>query len=297
MDVRHAGMKTSPALLSEDVSSTRQRAALLTLLADEDLAVYQAVRNKIIAGGSAAADWLRPHTRSNDPLLRRHATDILQHFARAEADTRFLAFCVRHGEDLDLEEGVWRLTQTRYPDVNPEAYRALLDGYAEELREQIQPEAGAAGVLAAMNTQLFEELGFHGDQENYYDPENSYLNRVVDRRTGNPISLCTLYWLLARRLQLPIVGIAMPGHFLCRYQSSTETFFIDAFNRGKLLTRADCIQHLQRSGHGFQDAFLAPVSPARTLLRMCSNLHQIYSHRQQTAEAARCQRYLVALAK
>lgn len=290
-------MKPSPAIPAQESGCLRERAALLTLLTDEDPAVYQAVRGKIVASGPAAADWLRPHTRSNDPIVRRHAMDILQHFARAEADTRFLAFCVGHGEDFDLEEGAWLLTQTRYPEVNPEAYRALLDSYAEELREQIQPEDGAAGVLAAMNTQLFEELGFHGDQENYYDPENSYLNRVVDRRTGNPISLCTLYWLLARRLQLPIVGIAMPGHFLCRYQSPTETFFIDAFNRGRLLTRADCIQHLQRSGHGFQDVFLAPVSPARTLLRMCSNLHQIYSHRHQAAEAGRCQRYLVALAK
>jgi regulator of sirC expression with transglutaminase-like and TPR domain len=290
-------MKTSTAILPEDVSSVRQRAALLTLLTDEDPAVYHAVRDKIIAGGPVAADWLRPHTRSNDPVMRRHANDILQHFARAEADTRFLVFCVGHGEDLDLEEGVWLLAQTRYPDINPEAYRALLDSYAADLREQIQPEDGVAGVLAAMNTHLFEELGFHGDQENYYDPENSYLNRVVDRRAGNPISLCILYWLLARRLRLPIVGIAMPGHFLCRYQSSTETFFIDAFNRGKLLTRADCIQHLQRSGHGFQDAFLAPVSPARALLRVCSNLHQICSHRQQTAEVTRFQRYLVALAK
>ncbi len=290
-------MKATTANLAVDAPAARQQAALLTLLADEDPGVYQAVRDKILGGGPAAAGWLRAHTLSDEPLLRRRATEILRHFARLEADTRFVAFCIAHGENLDLEEGVWLLAQTRHPETNVAAYRAWLDLFAETLRERMVLKDGAAGVLSAMNTYLFDELGFRGNQENYYEPDNSYLNRVIDRRAGNPISLCVLYWLLARRLQLPIAGIAMPGHFLCRYQSSTETFFIDAFNRGKLLTRADCVQHLQRSGHGFQEPFLAPASSGRTLLRMCSNLHQIYAHRKQPEEAARLQRYLVALAK
>lgn len=277
--------------------SESQKSALVKLLGDDDPGVYQAVRARILACGVEAVGWLRPHTLSGDPMLRRHCADIIRHLEQQESDNRFLAFCVTHGEDLDLETGAWLLAQTQYPDINVAAYQALLDSFAADLRERLLDQDRPLGTLATVNEYLFGELGFRGNSDDYYDPDNSYFNRVIDRRTGNPISLSTLYWLLGRRLQLPVVGIGMPGHFICRYQSSVEAFFIDAFNKGRLLTRADCIKYLQNSGHGFQESFLAPASPGRTLLRMCSNLHQVYSHLEMKDETARLQRYLVALAK
>ena len=99
-------------------------------------------------------------------------------------------------------------------------------------------------LLLIINHYLFDELGFTGNEENYYDPENSYLNRVMDQRTGNPINLCLLYMLLARRLRLPVAGIGLPGHFICRYQSTAAEIYLDPFNRGKFLTKADCVQYL-----------------------------------------------------
>src|SRR5205809_4867504 len=86
-----------------------QRRALINLLADEDPAVYRTVREKILSFGEDAGDWLRPHQLSSDPLLRRRAREIVQHFDKQEADTWFLAFCLKHGEEFDLEEGVWLL--------------------------------------------------------------------------------------------------------------------------------------------------------------------------------------------
>ena len=111
-------------------------------------------------------------------------------------------------------------------------------------------------ILTTINNYLFDELGFSGDEENYYDPQNSYLNRVVDRRKGNPINLSLLYLLLARRLKLPVAGIGLPGHFICRYQSTSDEIYIDAFHDGKFLTKADCIWVNISSGrqpHGLQD--------------------------------------------
>ena len=89
----------------------------------------------------------------------------------------------------------------------------------------------------------------------------------------------------------------MPGHFLVRYQSSTTEIYIDAFNQGKLLTKADCVKYLLHTSHGFQESYLAVITPRRMLLRMCSNLHQIYVQLELTEETARVQRYIVALAK
>jgi len=277
--------------------SESQWKALVHLLGDEDPAIYQTVHDKIVSFGASAGPWLRPQRLSSDPLLRRRAREIVRHLDRQEADTWFVGFCLKHGEEFDLEEGIWLLARTEYPDINVAGYRALLDNFAGEIRERINFSETDREILSTINNHLFDELGFTGDEENYYDPQNSYLNRVVDRRKGNPVNLSLLYLLIARRLQLPVAGIGLPGHFICRFQSTSEEFFIDPFHHGKFLSKADCVQYLVNGSHGMQDEFFTPVSARRMLMRICSNLHQIYSQMELTEETTRLQRYLVALAR
>ena len=282
---------TVPAL------SEGQKAALLNLLTDDDPAIYQIIRGKILSHGRAAKEWLRPCTLSSDPILRRRAQEILDHLERQAADNRFLAFCLSRGEDLDVEQGAWLLAQTQYPNINILAYQALFDSYAGDLRERIDFGDTPDGILATINQYLFAEMGFTGNEKQYYEPENSYLNRVMDRRTGNPISLCLVYLSLARRLRLPMTGIGMPTRFLCRFQTPTCEIYLDAFNKGRLLTKADCVKYLHQTRREFHDGFLSPTSPRRMLLRMCSNLHQIYENLTWPEDANRLQHYIVALSK
>ncbi|MEO6034254.1 MAG: transglutaminase-like domain-containing protein [Verrucomicrobiota bacterium] len=281
----------------KDNLSESQIAALICLLGDEDSAIYLTVREKLLSCGTVAISWLRPYLLSNDPVLRRRVREIVKHFGRLDADNEFLAFCLNQGEDFDIEQGILLLAQTQFPDINKAAYAAVLDSFASDLREQIDPGAEADQVLATINDYLFRQLGFGGNEENYYDPDNSYINCVLDRRTGNPISLAAVYLLVARRLKLPMTGIGLPGHFICRYQTSKTEVYIDAFNRGKLLTKADCIKYLLHTKHSLQEGHLTPVSSRRILLRICANLHQIYTQLGSHEEIARLQRYLVALAK
>ncbi|MFM2082083.1 MAG: hypothetical protein RL380_774 [Verrucomicrobiota bacterium] len=291
-------MKSAPAQpVAAETFTAGQRAALLTLLTDDDAAIYHTVRDKILTTGHAACDWLRPHTLSSDPVLRRRAHEIIQHILRHEADDRFLAFCIRHhGEELDLELGVLLLTQTQFPEANLDAYRALLDSHAAELRERLAPNSKPRQLLAVINHFLFTELNFRGDEKNYYDPDNSYFNRVMDRRFGNPISLCLIYLFLARRLKLPIAGIGLPGHFLARFQNSSDEIYIDAFYRGKFLTKNDCIHHLVRGNFPIDERNFAPATPRRILTRICANLHQSYARMELPDETHRFERYLFALA-
>jgi hypothetical protein len=242
----------------------RQQMALLTLLGDEDASVYQAVREKILSCGPAARQWLRPHALSSDPLLRRRAQELIRHFDRLSADDEFLAFCLRTGEDFNLEEAAWLLARTLYPDINVEAYQALLDSFAGELRERLALCKRPSQILGTISEYLFTELSFTGNEREYYDPENSYLNRVLDRRTGNPINLCLFYILIARRLRLPVVGIGLPEHFLCRYQSSAEEIYIDPFHGGRQLTKADCVHRLVRGNYDLNDDYLTPVTWSRS---------------------------------
>jgi len=282
---------------SSEILPANQRAALVSLLVDEDPAIYQMVRRKILSYGPIACQWLRPHMLSSDPVMRRRALEIVHYLARQGSDEKFLEFCLHSGEELDLDMAVGLLAQTQYPDTNVEAYQALYDDWAGELRSRIEVGAPAEEVLATVNHYLFHQLGFAGNEQFGDNPENCYLNRVVDRRTGNPISLCTIYLFIARRLKLPITGIGLPGHFICRFQSPTKEIYIDAFRRGRFWTKADCIKHLLNNNHGLQDGYLAPVTPRRMLLRMCANLHQTYANLEMSEETVRMQRYLIALAK
>jgi len=289
-----------PKTQSGDAKATtpeRRHAALLNLLGDENTEVYQAVREQILAEGGAAGKWLRPYALSDDPRLRRRVQEIVRHLDQQAADNRFLTFCLNHGEEFDLESAAWALAQTQFPEINVEAYQALLDGYANTLRERTDRHGRAGAVLGKINGYLFDELGFKGNEQNYYDPDNSYLNRVLDRRMGNPISLSLFYMVLARRLRLPITGIGLPGHFICRHQSASGEIYVDVFNRGRLLTKADCVHYLVRGNHDLREEYLAPVSPRRFFLRICSNLHQIYLELGAKDDATRLQRYLVALAR
>lgn len=274
-----------------------RRRALIKLLADEDESIARTISDTILAFGPAARPWLESEMPAQEPLLRRRVRSLIAVFERQEADNEFLNFCVLHGEEFDLEKGVWLIARTRHPEINIAAYQALLDDWAARLRDSFGSYTRGESRLAIINEFLFGELQFKGNEADYYDPDNSYLNRVIDRRKGNPISLCLLYMFLSRRLELPVSGIGFPGHFLCRYQTSQEEYYVDAFNGGKLFSKAQCVIYLKQNGLGVREGYLVPISSRRILLRICANLHQIYLQLEESEEAVRVQRYLVALAR
>ena len=274
-----------------------KKRALLCLLTDEDSAIFEAVRSEIISYGPAIRPWLSSFSLDENPLIRCRTQEIMDHFEQLEADTRFHAFCLNHGESFDLEEACWLLAQTAYPRINSVAYSAILDDYAHDLMQQVDFGAGPEGIVATINHFIFKSLGYRGNEEDYYARENSYLNCVIDNRCGNPISLCIIYLLVCRRLGLPITGIGLPGYFLCRYQNPQQELYIDAFNLGRSLTKTDCMKYLKQLGYEFHEGFLMPTSPRRILLRICSNLYQIHQHKGDSEETARLQGYIVTLSK
>jgi regulator of sirC expression with transglutaminase-like and TPR domain len=289
-------MSTSQ-LKSAGILEERHRKALISLLADEDAKVYRTVRETILAYGPSSSAWMREHRLSNDPILRRRASEIVEHFARQDADTQFLAFCLNQGEDFDLELGVLLLCRTQYPEINLEAYAALLDDHAGELRQRLDLNGFPEHIIRVINDYLFRELKFTADEQNFYDPERSYFNCVLDHRVGNPITLSVLYLLLGRRLRLPLAGIGLPGYFLCRFQSSRAEMYIDPSKGGRVLVKADCVKMVMQLQQRFDDSFLAPFSSRRILQRICAGLHQVYTQQKSSHQAERLQRYLVALAK
>jgi regulator of sirC expression with transglutaminase-like and TPR domain len=274
-----------------------QLSAMLTLLGDDDPEVRSAIRAKLVAGGEPVFRFLGRHRLHPDPSIRTRVRELLDQREAALRDSEFMAFVLGQGEQFDLEDGVWRFSLARYPDINVAAFRAQLDAWADRVRDSLGAGASGAETLLALNQVLFVELGFRGNSDDYYDPANSYVNRVMDRRRGIPISLSAVYLFVGRRLGLPVAGVGMPGHFLCRYQTSREEIYIDAFNGGKLLDRADCKRRIEALAVEHDDSHLAPVTSRRMLQRMIANLHLLHKEKKQRAEAERLQRHLVALSR
>lgn len=270
---------------------------MLTLLGDEDPAVHRLIRSRLVGGGDPVYQFLEQNRLHRDPSIRRRVREILFERVASRCDADFLQFILSQGEHFDLEDGIWRFTRTSYPDANIEAFQAQLDEWAGRVRVLLPPGCGPGVALDALNEVLFEQLRFVGNEDDFFDPANSYLNRVMDRRLGIPISLSAVYLMVSRRLGLPVVGIGMPSHFLCRYQTAVAEVYIDPFHRGQFLTRLDCRKRLLESAVGYDERHLAPVSSRRILQRMIANLHLIHKERRQRDESERLQRYLVALSR
>lgn len=253
------------------------RQALVKLLADDDPHVLDLLEQKFVEMGADGLTFLATVAREGDTAARQGATQILHTIREREACDAFARFCSTCDSNFDLEAACWLLARTRYPVLDDAPYRARLDQMARELKERLTGRETPRSAIEVCNRYLFRTLGFRGNSQDYHDPDNSYLNRVLDRRLGIPITLSTLYLLIAKRLGLPLVGVNMPGHFLLKWQSASTHFFVDAFNDGQVLDMEDCKQLCERLAHGFSPVFLAPANSHQILLRLCRNLRANYA--------------------
>ena len=185
------------------------------------------------------------------------------------------------GEDeINLAEAALLIAAIEYPNLNSAAYLKRLDGFAEIIHERLADNAPDFEKIAAINNLLFDELGFRGNRDNYYDPRNSFLNEVIDRRTGIPITLSVVYIEVAERLHLNLVGVGMPAHFIVKHSCAGADTFIDPFNAGQLLSEGQCAELLAEMSAGsvdFRREYLSPVTKKQILTRMLANLQGVYS--------------------
>ncbi|PZD70682.1 hypothetical protein C1752_10197 [Acaryochloris thomasi RCC1774] len=185
---------------------------------------------------------------------------------------------------FDLAEAALCIAQEEYPDLEIETYLTTLDSMAAEIRTRLPDVAYPLRVIQAINSYLFDELGYVGNQKNYYDPRNSFLNDVINRRMGIPLTLSLVYLEIARRIDFPMVGVNFPGHFLIRPERDDIDFHVDPFNRGDVLFAQDCenrLMQLYGQPLELEARFIQTVTPQQFLTRMLMNLKQIYLHLKQ----------------
>jgi len=180
---------------------------------------------------------------------------------------------------IPLAEAALLMACEEYPQLTLSPYLDQLDDIADQIRRNISPGEPPLHIVEKINDVLFGVLGFRGNTEDYYDPRNSFFNDVMERRVGIPITLSAVYLEVARRLSFPLAGVGMPGHFLVKYNDRSQEFFLDPFNRGELLSQADCearLKQLYGDSLQFSDHLLATVTHRQILARMLNNLKAIY---------------------
>lgn len=203
----------------------------------------------------------------------------------ADVRARFQRCVTRPEPEIDLAEAALLIGLEDAPELAVEPYLARLGALAARVLAVSGPRPPD---LAALNRVLFDEEGFVGDRESYYDPENSFLHCVLDRRKGIPITLALVFLEVGRRAGLALLGVGFPGHFLVKQVAGGEETVIDPFSAGKVLSRADCQERLDGVYGGkvrFQPEFLAAAGPRQILLRILNNLKRIYVNGEDFARA------------
>ena len=187
-------------------------------------------------------------------------------------------------EQINLANAALYIAQEEYPDLDPAEYLNALDTMAAEVQERMPAQKYPLRIIETINQYLYNDLGFAGNTTDYYNPRNSFLNEVISRRLGIPITLSLVYLEVAKRIDFPMIGVGMPGHFLIRPAVAEMEIFVDAFNRGEVLFIEDCRERLtQIYGQEvtLQASFLEPVTTRQFLARMLSNLKIIYLNQQK----------------
>lgn len=217
----------------------------------------------------------------------RNLSELMQ----ADSTERLGALLQRPEDEIDLAEAALLVATDEYPALDVSAYLRRLDELADGVRRRLRPDADFETTVVALNEFLFDEQGFTGNTEDYYDPRNSFLNEVLDRRRGIPVTLAILYIEIGRRLGLTLEGVTFPGHFLVKTATADGEIVLDPFSGGMPVSEEDLRERLQArfpehdAPNGALARLLAAADKKQILLRMLRNLKAIYLHRDQHDKA------------
>lgn len=259
---------------------SRELKALIKLLDDDQ--VYDSVRRRLIEHGQNAIPYLQGVIRDNDPHRKTRARLILREIHYSVFESEWISMLRRfQGRDLHLEDTAWFIARIGYPALDAEHYSRKIDELAALVDKRIRLTDRPMAKLRRMVGVLANREGFTGNAENYYEADNSFLNRVIDRKKGIPITLSVLYLLVGERLNIPLKGVGIPAHFMVKYvgpkHEYDEEIYVDPFHQGRFLGRLAVERFCLRAGLGFNENYLMPLENAEIVERMLRNLVFVYT--------------------
>lgn len=269
------------------MTETKDTENLIKLLDDNDEFVYQHVKNKLTELGNDALPALMMSFTNDNPLLNERIKNIIDEIYFSEVDTKFKELSEK--KENILEEAVFLIANYGYPEMDMKKYQGELDDMSTKLNISIDkmkmnpliPQDDPLQIIKIINHFLFYQQGFKGNTENFYEPENTFFNDVMERKKGIPISLSILYLLICKRLNLPTYGVNLPAHFIIKYVDDKDEFYIDPYNNGIVISKSEAIKFLSRIGLTKEDfdsiSFLKIADDKDIIRRSLNNLVNIYT--------------------
>jgi regulator of sirC expression with transglutaminase-like and TPR domain len=208
----------------------------------------------------------------------------------SQAKNQFERFLTQPDKQINLAQAALMVARLEYPDLDINTYMQRIHQLAAEIRSTLPENPNAAETLSRLNQVLFTEKGYEGNSSHYYDPRNSFLNDVIDRKLGIPISLSILYMELANELGVPLDGVSFPGHFLVKLEIDDGAIVLDPYFGGISLTEEDLEDRIQEyygealKRHHYQ-GLLATTSKKDIIVRVMRNLRNLYMQDKQWEKA------------
>lgn len=257
---------------------------LIKLIDDESDFVYSNVKEKLISYGSESVNFLNNNADFSNPLISQRVNEIFSMINFKSIQEKFEELKSKNNNEL-LEEAIFLIASYGYPDISIDNYKMIIDKMALDIEREIYEQGfmnnSAIDIINLINGYLFDDKGFSGNSDDYYDPDNSYINKVIDRKTGIPVSISILYILIAKRINIPIFGVNLPSHFIIKYQDSKEEFFIDPFNKGIVISKDEVLQFLDKLGMDEDEfnhiPYLKIAEDREIIFRVLANLINIYT--------------------
>lgn len=248
----------------------RELKALVSLLDEQDADILSQVEEKILSLGENVIPFLENQWENSlDPLIQKRIEDLIHHL-QFEGLKDKLREWKEGGQDL--LEGMYLLATYQYPDLELEKLRGDLEQIYYEAWLEFKTDAHPFDQVKILNSVLFNKLRFSANTKNFHAPGNSMFNIVLESRRGNPISLCVLYMLVGQKLKMPVYGVNLPNLFILTYKTEEIQFYINAFNKGLIFSKADIDNYLSHLNQVPADIFYQPCSPLDIILRVLRNL-------------------------
>lgn len=245
-----------------------------SLLDDENPLVRKALLERLKENADEGVVFLRKMADDHDPLLAKHAQDLIRTLGWVDGVSGFIEFI--RSQRYELETGWFLLDRTVYPNFELPCATLFLDKLSDRCRELLTPPMLSLEICSVINRVLFHEYGFRGAGKDFENPQNSFLHRVLERRRGLPITLSVLYILIARRLGFDLEPIGLPGRFMVGCFCDERPFYIDPWAGGRIYEVDQVEEFLGDYSIEDSGSALLPVTVADTLVRGCRNLIHHY---------------------
>ncbi|MDR6783866.1 transglutaminase-like domain-containing protein [Pedobacter africanus] len=267
------------------MENSKEISALIKLLDDPDLEVYEHVEKRLLEYGPEVVDFLENEwEHSLDTLLQERIENIVHkiQFQSVKEDLNLWY----HSGAFDLLQGALVINRYQYPDLDEEKVILQIEEIKREIWLGLQYEMSSIEKIKLINHVFYNVYGFGGNTKNHHDPQNSYISQVLESKKGNQISLAIIYATLAQKLDIPVYGVNLPQHFILGYidESRREEhefgvlFYINAFNKGAIFGKHDVDQFLRQLNLDPLPGFYAPCSNVEIIRRIIRNLVSAYEN-------------------